>query len=59
MDPIIWMTMVWIAIIGLGCYALITFVPMPPQFKQIVVVFAVVATFFWLLDRFGLFHFRG
>ena len=57
MDPIL-STMIVVAVIGLVCWVIVTFIPMPPPFGRIVVGVAVVMTLLWLLQSFGLLHWR-
>lgn len=43
-----------IAVIGLIAWLIVTFIPMPPQFKTAIYVVAGVAVLFYLLQAFGL-----
>ena len=49
-----------IAVIGLGCWALTTFVPMPAPFKTLILVVAVICVLILLWNVFGGYfpHFR-
>lgn len=42
-----------IAIVGLIVYLIVTYIPMPPPFKQIIIVIAVICLLFYLLNVFG------
>jgi hypothetical protein len=46
--------LVLVAIIGALAYVLITYVPMPPPFRTIIIVFAVVIVVLYLLTAFSL-----
>lgn len=46
--------LVWIALVGLIVYAIVTFIPMPAPFKQIIIVVAVVVVLLYLLQVFGI-----
>ena len=46
--------LVLIAVIGLVAWALRTYVPMPPSFQNLIVVVAIVAVVFIVLNAFGL-----
>lgn len=50
------MLLVWIALIGLAAWLLITFVKMPPQFKTLIVVVAFIGALLLALHAFGVFH---
>lgn len=54
MDPII-SAMIGVAVIGLICWVIVTFVPMPDPIPRIVIGVAVVGTLLWLLKVFGIF----
>lgn len=43
------------AIVGLLTWLILTYVPMPAEFKKIVLAIAVFATVLWLLNGFGFF----
>lgn len=43
-----------IAIIGLIVYGVITYIPMPPAFKNIIIVVAIVVVVWYLLVTFAL-----
>jgi hypothetical protein len=57
MDPIY--AVLIVAIVGVLVGLLITLVSMPAIFKQIILVVAVFAVVFWLLEGFGLFSIRS
>lgn len=55
MEPLI-QTLITLAVIGLLCFVVIRFVPMPAPFNQIFLAVAVLGTVLWLLARYGLLH---
>ena len=55
MEPIIH-ALIFVAVVGLLCGLAITYIPMPPPFKQIVIGVAVIGTVLYLLNVFGIFH---
>jgi hypothetical protein len=57
MDP--YYVVIWVAIFGAFVGLLLWLVPMPPIFKQIILVVSVFGVFFWLLEGFGLFSIRS
>jgi hypothetical protein len=46
--------LVLVAIIGLLVYGITTYIPMPPAFKNIIIVFAIVVVVWYLLVTFNL-----
>lgn len=46
--------LVWIALVGLLVWAITTFIPMPSQFKTLIIVVAVVVVLLYLFNAFGL-----
>jgi hypothetical protein len=55
MEPII-SAMLGIALIGVVCWILIAFVPMPEPFPKLVIGAGVILTLLWLLRAFGVFQ---
>jgi hypothetical protein len=53
MDPIY--AVIVIAVVGLLCWAVVTFIPMPDPFPRIIIAVAVIFTILWLLAGFGIF----
>lgn len=43
-----------IALIGLVVWLLTTYIPMPEQIKQLIIIFTVIVILLWLLQQFGL-----
>ena len=54
MDPV--HAIVVVAITGLLCWLVITFIPMPEPFHKIIIAVAVISIILWLLAGFGIFH---
>lgn len=46
--------LVWVAIIGLVVWLLVTYVPMPPPFKTLLIVLAVLVVALWILSSLGI-----
>jgi hypothetical protein len=46
--------LLWIAVIGIVVWFLITYVPMPPAFKTLIVVIAVLVVLIWLISELGI-----
>jgi hypothetical protein len=45
--------LLWIALIGLACYLLITFIPMPYPFPTLIVVCGIIASIVVILKVLG------
>lgn len=43
-----------LVLVGLALYLLLTYVPMPPPFKTVIIALAVIFLVVWLLQGFGL-----
>jgi uncharacterized BrkB/YihY/UPF0761 family membrane protein len=54
MDPIY--VIIVLALVGVGLWAINTYLPLQPPFKTIINVVALIATVLWLLAGFGLFN---
>lgn len=46
--------LIFVALIGLLVYFLITYVPMPPVFRQAIIVIAIILVIVWFLNLTGL-----
>lgn len=44
----------WIALIGLAVWIIISYIPMPEAIKKLIVIVAVVAIVLWVITLFGL-----
>jgi hypothetical protein len=49
------MTILGLAVIGFILWLIITYIPMPPPFKQVIIVLVVIVVIVWLCRSFGLF----
>ena len=47
-----------LAIVGAILYVIITYIPMPPLFRNVLVVVVVIAVLLWLAQYLGVFHSR-
>ena len=48
------MLLLGLAILGLGCWAITRFIPMPPAFQTLILVVAIVMAVFIVLNAFGI-----
>ncbi len=54
-----------LAVVGFLLWLVLTYIPMPPPFKQVITVIVVIVLVLWLLNGFGLIgggpviHFRN
>lgn len=44
-----------LAVVGFCLWLVLTYVPMPAPFKQVIVVIVVIALLLWLLNAFGIY----
>jgi hypothetical protein len=54
MGPFI-MMILGLAVIGFILYLIVTYIPMPPPIKQVIIVLVVILVILWLCRSFGLF----
>lgn len=47
-----------LAIVGAILYVIITYIPMPPLFRNVLLVVVVIAVLLWLAQYLGVFHSR-
>ena len=45
--------LLYVALVGVIVYAIVTFIPMPAPFQQIIIVIAIILVLLWLLSVFG------
>jgi hypothetical protein len=49
------MMILGLAVIGFILYLIVTYIPMPPPIKQVIIVLVVILVILWLCRSFGLF----
>jgi integral membrane sensor domain MASE1 len=42
-----------LAVVGFILYLIITYIPMPPPFKQVIIVVIVIVLILWVAQQFG------
>lgn len=47
-----------LAIVGAILYVIITYIPMPPLFRNVLLVVVAIAVLLWLAQYLGVFHLR-